>query len=135
MIKKLYKNVLDVIVLLFVFYVLGNVNVGYHFLAPLGVAVLFVLLILNLKIVKGMGCYLIANTIAQYGLNGFYVSLNVVSVVFIIMLILHKYKWKINKYMVLIPMLLSLTTYIMFGIGDLKQNLALTLSIVLLLLF
>ena len=133
--KKLLKNVFEVLFLVFVFYVLGRVDVGYSFLAPLGVSVLFVLLVLNHRLIKALACYLVANTLAQYSLNGFYVSITVVGVLLITKLLLKRCKWKLNKFMCLIPMLLSLTTYMFLGVGGIKQNLALLLSIVLVVVF
>ena len=135
MLKKILKSLCRFVCLLLMFYVLGLVDIGYHFLAPLGISVVFSMLVLNCKIVLPSLCYLVGNSMAQYTLNGLYVSLTVVGVVLIVRMLLKRCKWKISRSLGILPMLLSMSTYVLVNIGQLKQNLALCLSCILAILF
>lgn len=134
MVKRLLKNIAEIAFMLLVFYALGLVDVGYA-LAPLGVSVLIALLVIDYHVVKASVCYLIATTLAIYSLRGMYVALAVIFVVCITKLLLKRCKWKLNRVSAIIPLLLSLSVYVVLNIGTLKQNLALMLSVILAIMF
>ena len=133
--KRLLKKLCEVVCLLLIFYLLGLVDVGYYFLAPLGISVVFAMMVLNCKTVLTSVCYFVGNSMAQYTLNGLYISLTVVGVVLITRTLLKRCKWKISRPLGILPMTLSMSTYILLNIGQIKQNLALCLSVVLAILF
>jgi hypothetical protein len=90
--KRIVKNIFESLFFLLVFYLLGNVGIGYYFLAPFGISVLFALLLQKYKIFMASVCYFIANTLSQFSLKGMYVSITVVFVVIITYFLLKRCK-------------------------------------------
>lgn len=133
--KKVLKIVCKVVSLIAIFYVLGKVSVGYRCLAPLGVGLLFSLLNIKYSLIEASVCYFVANVLAQFSVNGVYVSLTVALVTLTTYFLVKKSKIKPNKYLLILPMVVSLTTYIALGVGGLKQNLALVFSLVIVVIF
>lgn len=135
--KKLdvFKKVFIYIGFAGVFYVLSKVKLGYDNLCPLGISFLFSLLVLRYKIIESSIGYLVGSTLAYFSLQGLYISLNVVMVVLITHIILKNSKLKINKYFTMLPLSISIMTYVFLNIGNAKQNLALLLSVFLMFVF
>ncbi len=129
--KKVLKMIAKSISFGVIFYVLGKVNVGYRCLAPLGVGLLFSLINIKYSVIEASVCYFVANVLAQFSVNGIYVSLTVTTVALITYFLIKKSKIKPNKYLLILPMMISLTTYVFLSIGELKQNLALFFSLML----
>jgi len=133
--QLIIKSIFKYAIFLFVFYILGKVQIGYHALSPLGIALLFSMLVMKFKVLEASASFLIANILAQFSVNGIYTSLNVVIVVLITYLIMKKSKLKLNKYFAILPMLISVICYVFLNIADIKQNLTILLSLILLLIF
>lgn len=133
--KKLLKNIFKYFALLVLFYVIGRVKVGYYNLNPFGISLLFAMLVLKLDVIKGCVGYLISNIFIQFSIEGLYISLNVVGVVLLTHFIIKKSKLKLNNYIAVLPMMFSSICFIVFNCGTLKNNLAILLAIVLMVIF
>ena len=124
-----------IFLLLIMFFVVGQVEIYTPQLAPFGASVLFALLVIRKDVWLSGICYLIANTLAQFNLYGLYISGTIVAVIFITYIIRQKSKLKFNNLVMAIFMLMGYSTYIALGVADIRQNLALALSLVLAILF
>ena len=118
-----------------VYYVLPKVNIGYYQIAPLGIGLLFSMLVLRYKITESNVSFLIGNTLALFSLNGLYISLNVSIVVVVVQIIIKKSKKKLNNKLALIPLMCSVICFVGLNIASIKQNLALALSLILMIIF
>ena len=133
--KNLLYKIGKILLLLLLFFVVGKVDVYLPQFSPFGAPIIFAFLMIKKDVVLSGTCYLIANTLVQFNLYGLYISLTSVAIVFLARLIQRKSKIKFNNLIISIFMLMGYSTYIALGIGDLRQNLALALSLILAVLF
>lgn len=133
--KKYLKKFGISMLLVAIYYMLGQVSIGYAQIAPLGISLLFAMLVLRYKVIESSIGFLIGNTFAIFNLNGLYISLNVFVVIFITQFIIKKCRRKLNNNLALLPMAFSVVVFVVLNTGDTKQNLALALSLILMVVF
>jgi len=133
--KKYLKKLFTYLLLIAMYYVMGKVDIGFSGFAPLGIGMLFAALVFKYKVTESNMSFLIGNTLALFNLKGLYISLNVSVVVLIIQIILKRCKKKLNANLALLPMACASICYVALNIETIKQNLALLLSLILMVVF
>ena len=118
-----------------VFFLLGEIKVGYQGLNPFAISLIFSFFVLRYRVVGSVFCFLVANILSQFSLYGLYITLNIVGVIFPTYAICKRFKLKISKYFAIIPMMTSCVSYIYFNLGNVKQNMAIMLSLTLMIIF
>lgn len=116
------------------FYIFGKANCGYT-ASPFGISVLLALLFCKKNVFASAICFLVGNTLAGFGLNALYISLNAAGIVIMCLWVCKRIKKHFNRYTILIPFLLSNVAFCYFNLGAIKQNLIVALALVLSLIF
>lgn len=132
--KKFLKRCFAYLGLTAMYYVLGRATCGYS-MSPFGFSVLLAVLFFRKKVLLNAVCFLIGNTFAGFNIASLFVSINMSCVVFLTSLLLKKTHKNLNKYLILVPLLLGLICFCYFNFGDIKQNLLLCFACVLCVIF
>lgn len=132
--KKLLKRSLVSVGLVAMYYVLGRATCGYN-MSPFGFSVLLAMLYFKKNVLINSVCFFVGNTFAGFDLPSLLVSANMFGVVLIISLLLKKTHKNLNKYSILIPLVLGLVGFCYFNCGTLKQNLLLCFACIICVIF
>lgn len=138
--KKEYRENIKLKILMYVLvfiilYGVSNASVYYSSLTPFAIGIIFALLYLNFSGYILSIEYVLSQLMARPNINSLIISLNVVLVLIILEYIKDKKNIKFSKWQIFIYATLSQVFFILFNLGNVKDNLALFVAVVLGLLF
>lgn len=112
-------------------YGVGSTNIYYANLTPFGVGLVFALCYIGFNgYVLGM-LYFLVNMLCGFSLSSVLLGLNVGLVLGVMQFLTDSKKIKISKWKIFLCSLLSLIPFVICNVGDMKENLALLIAIIL----
>lgn len=127
--------ILTYLLLFSVLYGVCNTEIYYAGLMPFGIGIVFALFFLNFNGYMLGIVYFISYSLAGLSVNSIIVALNVVVVLSLLEYLKNKRKIRLRKWLIFVFAIVSQILFVITNIGDIKQNLALFVSLMLGLMF
>lgn len=133
--NKLKVVILTYILLFAILYGVCNTNIYYSSLVPFGIGIVFSLLIVKFNGYYLSIVYVVAYVLANMRIVSVFESINVVMVLCCLQYLISRKNFKLKKWHVFASAIISEIVYIVVNIGNVRDNLALFVSLVLGLMF